>query len=382
LYKLPPAGFKEIATRDECGADLCVGPGHRYKVPSEAAAVAKAGQSVAISAGDYVDCAVWRTSVRIRGIGGRPHIHDSTCLDKAVWIVQGDETTIENVELSGGFSYDGNGNAIRLEGRRLVLRDCSIHHNQIGILTGHNPEAVLEVYGCEFHSQFSNEPPAHDVYAGRIRRFVATGNYIHDGNSGHYFKSVAAENEIVANLLIDHEGTEAALIDLWGCSSTLVAGNIMVKSGDTGNLNFVTLTKRGALNGQGLLECPRERRPFARLSFNTAIFENPTPRYSAFVYNHFGTEILTDNNIIVNTRDVEAPGDFPRGKAIANAHLPGPAGRLFVNPATFDFRLKRPIAAEPSGYRPDRQYRHPLSVERRTSASFIGAVEALGKPPE
>jgi 1,4-dihydroxy-2-naphthoyl-CoA synthase len=82
--------------------DLCVGQDFGLTTPSQAAARAQEGDTVLIQQGTYEDCATWPVSVTIRGFNGRPRIGNEICGRRAVWIVQGDETVIENVELFGG----------------------------------------------------------------------------------------------------------------------------------------------------------------------------------------------------------------------------------------------------------------------------------------
>src|SRR5262249_51994985 len=149
-------------------------------------------------------------------------------------------------------------------------RDCKIANNQMGILTGHMPNGTLDVQRCEFSGQRSNAALAHSVYAGKIAKFVAIGNLVHNVDSGHHLKSVARQNEIVANMLIDKTGTEASMIDVWGCASSVIAGNIMSKAGVTGNLNFIGLTKRIEYGKE--IPCPDPSKASASLTFNTAVF--------------------------------------------------------------------------------------------------------------
>jgi hypothetical protein len=384
LYRLPPKGFEEAAVRDRCGgADLCVGPGYRYSKPSDAAAEAKAGQTVAIAAGDYVDCAVWRVSVTIRGYNGRPRIRDKTCGGKAVWVVAGEDTRIENVELAGAWSSDGNGAAIRFEGSRLVLRDCLVHDNQMGVLTGHGRDAELRIENCEFYGQRSNAALAHSIYAGKIKRFVARGNYIHGVSSGHHIKSVARENEIVANRLVDETGTEASMIDVWGCSRSLIEGNAMTKAGVGGNLNFVSVAPR--VEYGKVVACDDLERSDVAIAYNTAVFTGPDPLWSALFQNSFGAKLRAYGNLVVNTRSVEAP---PRKSAPIpaasddNLLVRGlqDASGLFVNLAEGDLRPARQIGGDRlPGAGPKLEYRHPASTGPRPGAATFGAFEFAAK---
>src|SRR5699024_382683 len=131
--------------------DLCVGPDYSLKRPSQAARMAQEGNTVYIEAGNYTDCTVWPVSVTIRGIHGQPKIGGKVCRGKGVWITQGKNTVIENVELHGALGGVSNAAAIRHEGKALVLRNVEIYNNHNGILSGHDPESSVEVYDSVFH---------------------------------------------------------------------------------------------------------------------------------------------------------------------------------------------------------------------------------------
>ena len=104
---------------------LEVGPGRMYTLPSQAATAVRDGDTVAIDAGSYVDCATWtRNDLLIRGIGGYAHVRDKSCGGKAIWVIRGNNTTIESIEFSGASVVDGNGAGIRQEGANLTVRRC------------------------------------------------------------------------------------------------------------------------------------------------------------------------------------------------------------------------------------------------------------------
>ena len=84
---------------------LRVGPQRELKRPSEAARIARDGDLVEIDAGAYEgDAAVWRQhGLTIRGVGGRAQLraNGAHAEGKAIWVIKGDDTTIEGVEFSG-----------------------------------------------------------------------------------------------------------------------------------------------------------------------------------------------------------------------------------------------------------------------------------------
>jgi hypothetical protein len=115
----------------------------------------------------------------------------------------------------------------------------------------------------------------------RSPAFVAKGNYLHDGTSGHFIKTIAADNYIANNQIIDEHGTGTHLVDVWVCSATVVLGNVLVKTGSDGNLTFVSLTPRKR-RGE-LIPCPEPEKKFAAIAYNTAVFTVPEPLWSTLV---------------------------------------------------------------------------------------------------
>ena len=74
---------------------LEVGQGKTYPLPSDAAAAAQAGDTIAITPGQYVDCAViTKNDVTVEGVGDPEKIvmTDKTCEGKALLVIRGENT--------------------------------------------------------------------------------------------------------------------------------------------------------------------------------------------------------------------------------------------------------------------------------------------------
>lgn len=83
-----------------------VGPGKTHAAPCAAFAAAADGDVIEIdAAGSYVGdvCTIARSRLTIRGVGGRAHIEagGKSAAGKAIWVVQGSDTVLEDIELSG-----------------------------------------------------------------------------------------------------------------------------------------------------------------------------------------------------------------------------------------------------------------------------------------
>ena len=94
-------------------ATLRVGPGEPYTRPSAAAGAVSNGDTVLIAAGTYTDCAVWQASnITVVGAGAdKTLIGDTSCQGKGVFVVYGNNVTIQDVTLRGALVPDQNGAA-------------------------------------------------------------------------------------------------------------------------------------------------------------------------------------------------------------------------------------------------------------------------------
>lgn len=375
-----PAGA--VREQESCGADLCVGPDYLLKHPSQAARMAQEGNTVYIEAGNYTDCAVWPVSVTIRGINGRPTIGGKVCEGKGVWITKGKDTVIENVELHGALGGVSNAAAIRHEGKALVLRNVEIYNSHNGILSGHDPEMSVEVYDSVFHHMHTIGDLAHNIYVGKIARFVAEGNYFYDGESGHFIKTLAAHSTIAYNRIIQTKDLNAALIDLWGCSKFEIMGNAMMRTGRYGAMAFIQITPR-VTNGR-TIACPDTRKLGGLVAYNTAFFNNSLhddPRWSNLLHYKYPTpNVLVADNVVVHANQVvwddKGYGFAAHGGVMTgNYHTKTWDPSLFVDPNNGDLRLTRtlPAAAAPIDFVPKREPALPVGTRPRANGRDVGA---------
>src|SRR5947207_12487138 len=120
-----------------------VGPSRTYTAPSKVMNLVSDGDTIDIDAGPYSgDVGTWtKNDLVIRGIGGMAHVDAAgkNAQGKAIWVITGKNTYIENVEFSGCTVPDHNGAGIRQEGDNLELRHCFFHDNEDGVLTGASP---------------------------------------------------------------------------------------------------------------------------------------------------------------------------------------------------------------------------------------------------
>ena len=365
------------------GATLQVGPGQTYAKPCAAFAAAKQGDTVEISAtgnGTYDGdvCAIAASNLTIRGIGGRAHIDamGMSAQGKAIWVVQGQNTTIENIEFSGATVTDMNGAGIRQEGANLTVRNCYFHDNEDGILTGADPTSEIVIESSEFARNGAGDGYSHNMYIGHIKKFTLRYSYSHSAKVGHLVKSRAEENDILYNRLTgESDGTESYEINLPNAGTSYIIGNLIQQGPTTQNSAMLDYGSEGVSNAGSDLYVVN----------NT--FVNERTAGATFVSVSTGVTVaaVVKNNIFVGT-----------GTAISQAS-PVQAGNfasgnpMLVDSANFDYHLAPgspciDAGVDPgsatSGFSllPHAQYVQPATFEGRQMVGKIdiGAYELNG----
>lgn len=240
---------------ETAGRFLHVGPSAEYATPSAAAAVARDGDTIEIASGDYRgDVAVWNASrLRIIGAEPRPHIRAEgrNAQGKAIWVIRGDDTTIENVDMSGARVPDRNGAAIRAEGRNLYLRNVYLHDNENGLLSGADPASNITIEHCEFARNGGGDGQTHNVYVGAIAKLTVRRSYLHHAVVGHNLKSRAAISILTDNRLADEsDGRASYEADFPNGGRVVLAFNIFQKGPSAENDALVSYGAEG-LKGAG-----------------------------------------------------------------------------------------------------------------------------------
>jgi len=267
---------------------LQVGPDREFLYPSVAAKFARDGDVIEIDAsGNYLnDHVVWKQNdLTIRGVNGRPHIHSIGEIPnkKGIWVVQGNNVNISNIEFSGARVADRNGAAIRLEGKDFTLSDCYIHDNENGILSGIKQESSVVIDNCEFaFNGQGGEGYTHNIYIGQVTNFTLKNSYSHHAIVGQLVKSRAENNYILYNRLF--EGNSSYAIDLSNGGYALVMGNIIYQGEDTENYSLVTFGPEGYKHKRNKME----------LLYNTFLNER---RSAVFIKVRRGGEVDVANNL-------------------------------------------------------------------------------------
>jgi hypothetical protein len=343
---------------------LLVGPGRRLDTPSAAAREARDGDVVLIDAADYpAEHAVWQqTRLLLRGVNGRPRLiaGDELAQDKAIWVVNGNDVVIENIEFSSARNADHNGAGIRAQGGRLTIRAAYFHDSDTGLLTDNDPGQQLTVEFSEFARNGYDDGRAHNLYVGSIARFELRYSSSSGARTGHLVKSRAKRNVIAYNQLADiPAGPSSYELDFPRSTDTTVIGNLIAQSGASPN---ATLLSYGAEdNGR-----PPEGR--LRVAWNTFYSARTQP---VFIFNHSRDDALVIDNLFGG-----ATGQDIRGRAQTRGNRTV-SSSVFVDPAGLDFRLRSAEIASWSRGQDERD----APVDLRPAYEYVAPQSALAREP-
>ena len=276
------------------GRIIRVGAKRELKYPSDAARIAREGDTIEIDAGVYHnDYAKWRQNkITIRGVGGMAHLKSKGLIPnrKAIWIIDGNDVAIDNIEFSGAAVRDTNGAGIRHQGGNLRLTNTFFHDNEFSILTGKLPNAVIEIESSRFWHQKRPRRHTHGIYIGQVRRLRLVGNHFKGTDQGHQVKSRALENHILYNRIEDVPGGNSSrLIDLSNCGLSFVIGNDLHQAATSENFNAI---------GYGPEGCQRRNDQEMKLFVINNTFINDAAN-GDFVRNFAGGDVLVANNLVL-----------------------------------------------------------------------------------
>ncbi len=363
---------------------LQVGPGKHYARPCAAILKASGGDTIEIDAAGKYDGDVcgWSTNnLTIRGVGPGRAIIKAAGKDwqgKGIWVIAGNDTTVENIEFAGAIVSDGNGAGIRQEGTNLKVRNCYFHDNQEGILAGNDPKSTILVEFSEFARNGTDDGSSHNIYVNHVAKLIFRYNYSHQSIVGHLLKSRAAENVIVYNRLTDEPtGTGSYELDLPNGGKSFIIGNLIEQGPKTENNTILAYMEEGS----------DRRNPDHQLFVINNTFVNDCPAGNT-IFVFIGKDDLRpaviENNIFTGPGVVTNQlGALPKSNFIGNPQ--------FVDADAFDFHLRSGSPAVDAGsdtvtgdglpLTPQFQYVHPACAEGRRSVGKIdiGAYERGGQ---
>ncbi|MBK8581555.1 MAG: T9SS type A sorting domain-containing protein [Flavobacteriales bacterium] len=314
------------------GTQWQVGPGQLYTMPSQVAVLVADGDTVNIAAGPYPsDVTNWTADdLLLRGIGGMAHLESNGNAwgGKGIWVIQGDRTTVENIEFSECSVPDENGAGIRQEGHHLTVRHCYFHDNENGILAGDVSPSTIRIEHTEFDHNGFGDGYSHNLYINHVDSLIFRFNYSHHAHVGHELKSRAHVNMIAYNRFSNEATGDASRdIDLPNGGQAYLIGNIIQQGMQAQNSNMVGYGLEG-LNNPG----PQELYAIN----NTLVNERST---GSFFSMPGDTYFKGYSNILAGAGSFMSAG-FPTAMDTAgNLRAPVIASVSFLDPADYDYEL-------------------------------------------
>lgn len=360
------------------GATRTVGPSGTYMQPCQAIAAATDGDTIEIdAAGSYAGdvCEIAKNGLTLRGVGGRPKLDAAgqSSGGKAIWVISGDDTTVENVEFANASVPDMNGAGIRQEGANLTVRGCYFHDNQDGILAGDNSTSQILIERTEFDHNGAGDGYSHNLYINHVAKLTFRYNWSHRAVVGHLLKSRAAETYVLENRLTGEvDGTESYEIDVPNGGKTYVIGNIVEQGKNTENPVMLAYQEEGT----------NVANPSDALVVASNTFVND---HGSGTFVSVGASVATPAHLVDN---VFVGGGTPcnQAPAMVTASYTGTAPG-FVDAAHYDYHLAAgspcigagvsPGSAGGYSLLPTEQYVHPANSEARVTVGVIdiGAYE-------
>jgi len=359
-----------------------VGASQTYTMPSQVAPLVNHGDTVNIDAGTYNSnvCAWNKNNLLIRCINGMAHLKSNGLSfgDKAIWVIQGNNTTIDHIEFSLCTSTSQNGAGIRQEGINLTVRNCYFHDNENGILAGALTGCKITIEYCEFNLNGAGDGFSHNLYIGVIDTLLFRYNYSHHCKIGHELKSRARNNYILYNRLSNEaSGTASREIDLPHGGIAVIMGNVIQQGANGTNSGIIGYGLEGLFNSTW---------HDLYLINNTIVNEKTA---GTFVSMQNGANLYKGYNNIFAGQGTLLTGTPLVLDTMANKKYTSTSAN-FVNSATYNYHLVSGCSAINSataagtatiGFNltPTKEYAHPANQVNKTiqSALDIGAYEFI-----
>ena len=319
-----------------------IGPGQPYTMPSQVSTLVGDGDTVNIEAGVYPsDVARWQADdLVLRGVGGLAHLESNGLSwgDKAIWVIQGDNCTVEWIEFSECQGPDHNGAGIRLEGLNLTVRHCWFHHNENGILCGEYHPSTVRIEYSEFGHHGYGDGYSHNLYIGNIDSLIFRFNYSHHADVGHELKSRAWVNVIEYNRFSNEaDGTASREIDLPNGGQAYLIGNVIQQGLQSQNSNVVGFGMEG-LSNPGPHELYAVNNTLVNEKTNGSFFQMPAGAYFKAYSN-----ILAGGGNFMSAWPTSID-------TLANVRSTSIAALNFLDPPGYDYRIDPSSPAHNTGF--------------------------------
>lgn len=288
---------------------LEAGKDKEFKMPSEAIAAAKAGDTVRISEGEYFDCAFVRANkLVIEGVGDAAKIllTDKACGGKGVLVISGNGVTLRNLTLTRARVPDGNGAGIRNEAPDLTVEGVRFVNNQNGILSTPSDPGTLMIRDSLFDGNGgcgNSGGCAHGLYVNASTVLHVENTTFTGTKNGHHIKSRALRTEVVGCTIRDgEEGTASYEIEVPNGGSLVVQNTTMQKGPEAENHSAMI-----TIGAEGVTQPTRE------ITIENNTVRNDGPWTTVLLRNLTATEAaIKGNRISGNVKPLDGDGKVTR----------------------------------------------------------------------
>lgn len=231
-----------------------------YKKVSDVASIIQDGDTIFIKKAIYENdkqVTITKNNILIIGETGRPILKAGSIIasdqsnGKGIFVIRGNNVTIDNIEFQNAKVVDRNGAGIRQEGCNLKVLRCKFLNNENGILCGTIPNCKTTVEYCDFEQNGSSLNPGyqHNIYINNIDTLIFRFNTsINAAAEGHELKSRAKFNYIAYNNIANYTTDDSRTIDLPNGGISIIIGNVIEQGPNSANNNILGYGLEGFSN--------------------------------------------------------------------------------------------------------------------------------------
>ncbi len=217
-------------------ATLSVGPGRQFATIAAALAAARAGDTVAVAAGTYVnDFGTIRARVSLVAVGGQVTLLATRPLatNGALLTVSAD-AVIDGFVFANAAAADGTAAGLLYTAGALVVRNSLFVGNQTGLLGLGDAAGTIVVQGSEFDRNGAGDGFTHNLAVGAVRSLTVQDSYVHDAAGGAEVRSRAKATTITNTRIQDNAGASTVSLDLPNGGVVVVQGSTIEKGAAAG----------------------------------------------------------------------------------------------------------------------------------------------------
>jgi hypothetical protein len=183
-------------------------------------------------------------NVTIRGTGNAL-LKGGAVAGKAGIVIDGQNTTIENLECSEMTVPDANGACIRMEGTNLTLRNMHVHDNEMGILTVREPGTVLVENSLFENNGKEGSSLGHNLYIGGGEFIFRNSRSLSAQNQGHEIKSRAAHTVIENSTIATLNGVDSYTVNAPNGGIVEIRNSVLEEGPNSSNYTTVATGEEG-----------------------------------------------------------------------------------------------------------------------------------------